>query len=93
MKGNSHEKSSRNPGDWHRADVVAELRKKGYSLRALSRKHGYQPTVLSYALSKPWPKAEKIIAAALGKKPYEIWPSRYSNGKPNRRSGARSSAL
>ena len=52
------------PKNWHRADIVAALKKKGWSLRAL--------------------KGERIIAAAIGVKPEEIWPERYAarNLKP-----------
>lgn len=63
--------------DWHPADVVAALRKRGWSLRQLSREHGYVPTALANALRMPWPKAEGIIANAIGVEPKTIWPSRY----------------
>ncbi|MBI6262380.1 helix-turn-helix domain-containing protein, partial [Proteus mirabilis] len=49
--------------DWHPADIIAALRKRG--------------TTLANALSRPWPKGEKIIADFLGVAPSEIWPSRY----------------
>lgn len=71
--------------DWHRADIVAALHKAGWSLRQLSVQHGYKPTTLGTALVRPWPKGEGIIAAALGKPPQDIWPSRYTQaGDPNR---------
>lgn len=63
--------------DWHPADVVAALRKSGWSLRKLSRHYGYQPTVLSSALHRHWPKAERLIASVIGVSPGQIWPSRY----------------
>ncbi|WP_082954386.1 helix-turn-helix domain-containing protein [Acidihalobacter prosperus] len=65
--------------DWHPADVVAALRKAGWSLRRLSTHHGYAPTSLKEALHKRWPKAERLIADAIGKQPAQIWPSRYPN--------------
>lgn len=64
-------------GDWHPADIVAALRKSGWSLRRLSAAHEYHPTTLKHALAKPYPKAERIIAAAIGHAPGDIWPSRY----------------
>jgi len=65
--------------DWHRADIVAALRKAGWSLRQLATHHGYaQPTTLSTALNRPWPKGEKLIADAIGQKPETIWPTRYA---------------
>lgn len=64
--------------DWHRADIVAALRKAGWSLRRLSTHHGYaSPTTLTNALDRPWPKGEKLIAEAIGIEPATIWPSRY----------------
>lgn len=64
--------------DWHRADIVAALRKAGWSLRKLATHHGYkQPTTLIKALDRPWPKGERLIASAIGVAPEAIWPSRY----------------
>lgn len=65
--------------DWHRADIVAELRKAGWSLRRLSIHHGYSdPTSLAKALSRSWPRAERLIADAIGVPPERIWPRRYA---------------
>ncbi len=63
--------------DWHRADVIAELHKRGTSLAALSRSAGLSSSTLSNTLDRPWPKGEWLIASRLGKHPAEIWPSRY----------------
>lgn len=63
--------------DWHRADILAAVRKKHGSLAALSRAHGLSPGTLSNALTRPWTKGEEIIAEAIGAKAEEIWPSRY----------------
>jgi Ner family transcriptional regulator len=65
-------------GDWHRADIVAELKKKGWSLAALSRQAGLSPNTLKTALATPYLKGEKIIAAAIGVPAERIWPSRYA---------------
>lgn len=64
--------------NWHQADVVAALRKAGWSLRRLSKHHGYNPTVLSNVLNRDWPKGERIIAEAIGVDPATIWPERYA---------------
>ena len=64
--------------DWHRADVVAALHKKGWSLRELSRQSGLSDGTLKSALDRPYKKAEGIIAAALNMNPRDIWPSRYA---------------
>ena len=64
--------------DVHRADIVAALRKKGWSLRALSLQSGLAAGTLKAALERPYPKAERIIAAAIGVAPEAIWPLRYA---------------
>jgi Ner family transcriptional regulator len=70
--------------NWHPADIIAELHKKGTTLAALSRESGLSSSTLSNALSRPWPRGEMLIAKALGVTPAEIWPKRYfnENGKP-----------
>lgn len=77
--------------DWHPADIHAALRKAGWSLRQLALHHGYaSKSGLGNAIHKPYPKAERIIATALGLKPQQIWPSRYDRtGKPARVAGFR----
>jgi len=62
----------------HRADIIAALRKSGWSLRKLSKHHDYSdPTTLKTALDRPWPKGERLIADAIGVPPSDIWPTRY----------------
>ena len=63
--------------DWHPADIIAGLRKKGTSMAAESRRNGLSSSTLANALSRPWPKGEWLIANALNVHPAEIWPSRY----------------
>ena len=67
------------PKNWHRADIVAALKKKGWSLRALSIEAGLSPNTLRSALTAPYLKGERIIAAAIGVEPEEIWPERYAD--------------
>jgi len=67
--------------DWHQADIIAALRKKGTTLAAVSRSAGLSSSTLSNALSRPWPKGELLIASALGLHPSIIWPSRYFDSK------------
>ncbi|MCW7546946.1 helix-turn-helix domain-containing protein [Photorhabdus sp. APURE] len=64
--------------DWHPADIIAGLKKRGTSLSAISRGAGLASSTLSNALHRPWPKGEQLIATALECEPFEIWPSRYS---------------
>lgn len=63
--------------DWHQADIIACLRKKGTSLAALSRASGLSSSTLANALTRPWPKGEYLIAEAIGVHPSVIWPGRY----------------
>tara|TARA_R110002012_G_scaffold309795_1_gene517075 strand:+ start:1243 stop:1539 length:297 start_codon:yes stop_codon:yes gene_type:complete len=78
-----------NQEDWHRADIVAAVRKAGWSLRKLAKHHGYSSaTTLTVALDRPWPKGERLIAEAIGIDPDTIWPSRYA-GKDTTGSGKR----
>jgi Ner family transcriptional regulator len=66
-----------NTPDWHPADVQAALKKRGFSLAGSSAANGYHATAAGKALRHPWPALEKLIAAAIGISPQEIWPSRY----------------
>jgi Ner family transcriptional regulator len=75
--------------DWHPADVLAALKKRGQSLAGLSVSNGYHPTAAGKALKQPWPAMEQLLAAAIGVAPQDIWPSRY-DGEGNPRKRARS---
>ncbi|WP_315708530.1 helix-turn-helix domain-containing protein [Brenneria uluponensis] len=70
-----------NQQDWHSADIIAALKKRGTSLAAVSRNAGLASSTLANALTRHWPKGEKLIAEALGVSPAEIWPSRYRKPK------------
>lgn len=78
------------PKDWHKADIIAAVRKTGTSLRAMSRKHGLAHTALGNALHGPCPKYERLIAERLNTTPQQIWPSRYhADGSPKSGRGER----
>ncbi|EME5618970.1 helix-turn-helix domain-containing protein [Escherichia coli] len=70
--------------DWHRADIVAALHKRGLTLSQLSRAQGLAARTLSNAFERHYPKAESLIAQALGVTPEEIWPTRYHRKKAKR---------
>lgn len=72
---NSPKKAS--PEDWHNADIIAALRKAGWSFRRLSVHLGLAPTSLANVMQKPYPKMEKAVADKIGVAPWVIWPSRY----------------
>ena len=78
-EGNPIMVTNEDRADWHRVDIVAALHKQGLSIRALSVRSGLKPDTLKNALSRAYPKAERIIADALGLTPEKIWPSRYPN--------------
>ncbi|GAP66302.1 Nlp family transcriptional regulator [Mizugakiibacter sediminis] len=77
------------PKDWHPADIKAALTKAGWSFNQLGLAHGYtSKSTLTAVLRQPWPKAERIVADAIGVHPMTIWPSRYrADGTPNRVKG------
>ncbi|GKX40940.1 DNA-binding protein [Pectobacterium carotovorum subsp. carotovorum] len=63
--------------NWHSADIIAALHRKKLTLAAVSRQAGLSSSTLANALTRPWPRGEKLIADALGVEPQEIWPVRY----------------
>jgi len=65
------------PADWHRADVKAELEKKGLTLKRLALSNNLAEGTLSNVFRVNYPKAQRIIAEAIGVSPETIWPSRY----------------
>lgn len=76
--------------DWHRADIIAAVRKTGTNLNQLSVKHGLGAGVLRNCLNHPYPKYERLIAEHLSTTPQAIWPSRYhTDGTPRSGRGER----
>lgn len=71
--------------DWHPADIIAALHKRGTSLAKLSREAGLASSTLANTLNRPWPKGEWLIAIALDVHPSEIWPGRYLNTNNKRK--------
>jgi Ner family transcriptional regulator len=67
------------PADWHPADVKAALEKRGLTLSRLADRYGYSH--FQRVLTTRWWAAEQIVADALGKRPQEIWPSRYEGSR------------
>lgn len=54
--------------DWHQADIIAAIKKTGTTMSAVSRHAGLSSTTLSNALTRRWPKGERLIAEAIGVK-------------------------
>ncbi|PNK61492.1 helix-turn-helix domain-containing protein [Psychrobacter sp. FDAARGOS_221] len=78
MRTNQTEKKAPVVEDWHQAEIIASLKKSGTNMSALSEAHGYSRGALRNALYRPYPKAERIIAEAIGVEPKDIWPTRYT---------------
>jgi len=77
--------------DWHKADIRAALHRQDITLRSIAVCHGYNDIdCLNRALRQPYPKAERLIAEAIGVMPKDIWPSRYHlDGTPKSGRGER----
>ena len=62
------------PAGWHRADIIAAVRRKGSNLARLGERIGLSRKSMSWALGKRHPRANLAIAAFIGVDPHEIWP-------------------
>jgi Ner family transcriptional regulator len=77
--------------DWTPAAIKYALHSKNITLRSVALAHGYQDIdSLRPALVRPYPRAERLIAEAIGALPKAIWPSRYNlDGTPKSGRGER----
>ncbi|RJT44640.1 helix-turn-helix domain-containing protein [Rahnella woolbedingensis] len=66
--------------NWHRADILVAIKKKGGTLAQLSRANGFHERTLYNALERHWPKGEQIIADFIDESVHHIWPERYKKG-------------
>jgi Ner family transcriptional regulator len=65
--------------DWHKADIIAALHKKGITLKGIANAYGMNSSSsLSSTFTRSYPLNEKRIADAIGIHPKVIWPSRYN---------------
>ena len=69
--------------NWHRADILAAIKKRGGTLAQLSRDNGLHERTLYNALERHWPKGERIIADYIGEEAQHIWPERYKQLNAN----------
>jgi len=72
--------------------VVYELAQIGLSVAEVARQAGLQSQSLKPVLHRRWPRGQQLIAAALGRAPEQIWPSRYQK-QAARTTGKRSVAV
>ncbi|MDU4301668.1 MULTISPECIES: helix-turn-helix domain-containing protein [Eikenella] len=78
MKKNTAQNLQLVSQDWHPADIMAALKKRGWTISALAREANVHRSTIWCALHKPYPKSERLIAAALDMNPEQIWPQRYA---------------
>ncbi|MBE2895488.1 DNA-binding protein [Pasteurellaceae bacterium HPA106] len=64
--------------DWHRADIIAALKKQGWTLRALAKETQLSYSTIRTALDRPYPKVERLIADAIGVPAELIWAGRFA---------------
>ncbi len=86
MANTAPKKTSRE--DWHPADIKAALNKRDWTLAALAASHGLEKSTITHALQRSYPKAEQIIAEAIGVCPSEIWPTRWNQDGTKKPRGA-----
>lgn len=68
---------------WHKQDIIAAVRKRGMSLRALSLKSGFAQDTLNKALTQRFPNAHQVIAEFVGVERQVLWPQWYqTSGSP-----------
>ena len=64
---------------WHREEIKAALRMRGWSWARLARHYGYSGRgTPSDVLRRSWPFMEKVVADIIGVPPCQIWPGRYT---------------
>jgi len=61
-------------GGWHRADVLAEVRKRGSTLAAIAAAKGLARQTMYWAFIRPNLRANHAIAEFLGVSLNELWP-------------------
>lgn len=67
--------------DW--PGIIAEIKRRGFSLSELARENGYHPSTFVQVKNKCHYKAQSIIAACIDQDPRIIWPDRYLIKKPH----------
>ena len=67
--------------DW--PGIIAEIKRRGFSLSELARENGYHPSTFVQVKTKCHFRAQSIIAACIDLDPREVWPNRYLTHKPH----------
>jgi len=64
--------------------VKFQLRLNGHSLKSFGRQYRVKAGTVGVVFTRAYPRMEKLISDALNLQPWELWPERYTNEKPNR---------
>lgn len=78
-----------NQKDWHPADIVAAVHKRGLTLRKIAKQAGVSQTTVVKAMRQRNAPGEVRIAKAIGVPPHIIWPSRYDPDGFRKHTGGR----
>jgi Ner family transcriptional regulator len=62
---------------WDRYAIQAEIHRRGATLTGLALQAGIGSSSCRVTLSRPVPKADRVIAEFLGIPLHELWPCRY----------------
>jgi Ner family transcriptional regulator len=62
---------------WDRHSILAEIKRRYGSLNEFAATTEMDAAHFSVALAAPYPKAERVIAGALGVPRHHLWPDRY----------------
>jgi Ner family transcriptional regulator len=73
---------------WDRYAIVAEVQRRGATLKRLSQEAGEPDCTAAQALRQGYPKGEKIISDFLGIPVAELWPDRYPEHSIRRKTNA-----
>ena len=65
--------------------IKFQLRMRGSSLSKLARRLGVTRQAVRNALTAPYPRMERVIAAEIGLEPQYIWPERYREREARQR--------
>lgn len=71
-------KKTRTGQGLHKEQIKAELRIKFGTLRAFADQLGVDESLIRHTLTRPQPRTERLIAAALGTTVETLWPDRYT---------------
>lgn len=65
--------------DWSKAKIRYAVHSRGLTFKELALRNGYRSVdAISQCLHRPYPKAQRLLAEAIGERPENIWPSRYT---------------